>query len=42
MTTPPNHASGAREDQARANLFAEAFEGGGFKVWWNVATLQEL
>jgi TolB-like protein len=25
-----------REDQARAKLFAEAFEGQGFKVWWDV------
>ncbi len=25
-----------REDQARAKLFAEAFEGHGFKVWWDV------
>ena len=25
-----------REDQARAKLFAEAFEAQGFKVWWDV------
>jgi TolB-like protein len=25
-----------REDQARAKLFAQAFEGQGFKVWWDV------
>lgn len=25
-----------REDQARAKLFAEASEGQGFKVWWDV------
>ncbi|MEP7210767.1 MAG: toll/interleukin-1 receptor domain-containing protein [Alphaproteobacteria bacterium] len=25
-----------REDQARAKLFAEAFEGQGFRVWWDV------
>ena len=25
-----------REDQARAKLFAEAFERQGFKVWWDV------
>ena len=25
-----------REDQARAKLFAEAFEREGFKVWWDV------
>ena len=25
-----------REDQARAKLFAEAFEGQGYRVWWDV------
>jgi hypothetical protein len=25
-----------REDQARAKVFAEAFEVQGFKVWWDV------
>src|SRR5262245_45199168 len=25
-----------REDQARAKMFAEAFEGQGFSVWWDV------
>ncbi|MEQ1610338.1 MAG: toll/interleukin-1 receptor domain-containing protein, partial [Hyphomonadaceae bacterium] len=25
-----------REDQARAKVFAEAFEAAGFKVWWDV------
>jgi TolB-like protein len=37
MTTPPAiFLSYNREDQARAKLFAEAFEGQGFKVWWDV------
>jgi TolB-like protein len=37
MTTPPDiFLSYNREDQARAKLFAEAFEGQGFKVWWDV------
>jgi len=25
-----------REDQARAKVFAEAFEAQGFNVWWDV------
>jgi TolB-like protein len=37
MTTPPDiFLSYNREDQARAKLFAEAFEAQGFKVWWDV------
>ncbi len=37
MTTAPNvFLSYNREDQARAMMFAEAFEGQGFKVWWDV------
>ena len=37
MTAPPDiFLSYNREDQARAKLFAEAFEGQGFKVWWDV------
>ena len=37
MTTAPDiFLSYNREDQARAKLFAEAFEAQGFKVWWNV------
>jgi hypothetical protein len=37
MTTPPDiFLSYNREDQARAKLFAEAFDGQGFKVWWDV------
>jgi TolB-like protein len=37
MTTAPDiFLSYNREDQARAKLFAEAFEGQGFKVWWDV------
>jgi TolB-like protein len=37
MTTPPDiFLSYNREDQARAKHFAEAFEGKGFKVWWDV------
>ncbi len=37
MTTPPDiFLSYNREDQARAKLFAEAFEREGFKVWWDV------
>lgn len=37
MTTAPDiFLSYNREDQARAKLFAEAFERQGFKVWWDV------
>jgi TolB-like protein len=37
MTAAPDiFLSYNREDQARAKLFAEAFEGQGFKVWWDV------
>jgi TolB-like protein len=37
MTTAPDiFLSYNREDQARAKLFAEAFEVQGFKVWWDV------
>jgi TolB-like protein len=37
MTSAPDiFLSYNREDQARAKLFAEAFEGQGFKVWWDV------
>jgi TolB-like protein/Tfp pilus assembly protein PilF len=37
MTTPPDiFLSYNREDQARAKLFAEAFEAQDFKVWWDV------
>jgi predicted ATPase len=37
MTTPLDiFLSYNREDQARAKLFAEAFEAQGFKVWWDV------
>jgi TolB-like protein len=34
--TPDIFLSYNREDQARAKLFAEAFEAQGFKVWWDV------
>ena len=37
MTTAPDiFLSYNREDQARAKLFAEAFEAQSFKVWWDV------
>jgi len=37
MTAQPDiFLSYNREDQARAKLFAEAFEAQGFKVWWDV------
>ncbi len=36
MSTPDIFLSYNREDQARAKLFAEAFEAQGFKVWWDV------
>jgi TolB-like protein len=37
MTTAPDiFLSYSRDDQARAKLFAEAFEREGFKVWWDV------
>jgi TIR domain len=37
MTRPPDiFLSYNREDQARAKLFAEAFEAQGFNVWWDV------
>jgi TolB-like protein/tetratricopeptide (TPR) repeat protein len=36
MSAPDIFLSYNREDQARAKLFAEAFEGQGFKVWWDV------
>jgi TolB-like protein len=37
MTTAPDiFLSYNREDQARAKLFAEAFDAQGFKVWWDV------
>jgi TolB-like protein/Flp pilus assembly protein TadD len=37
MTTQPDiFLSYNREDQARAKLFAEAFEAQGFNVWWDV------
>ena len=37
MTTAPDiFLSYNREDQARAKLFAEAFEAQGFNVWWDV------
>ena len=37
MTAAPDiFLSYNREDQARAKLFAEAFEAQGFKVWWDV------
>jgi predicted ATPase len=37
MTTPPDiFLSYSRDDQARAKLFAEAFEREGFRVWWDV------
>jgi TolB-like protein len=36
-TSPPDiFLSCNREDQARAKLFAEAFEAQGFQVWWDV------
>ena len=35
MTAPDIFLSYNREDQARAKLFAEAFEAQGFKVWWD-------
>ena len=34
---PDIFLSYSREDQARAKLFAEAFERDGFSVWWDVA-----
>ena len=36
MTVPDIFLSYNREDQARAKLFADAFEREGFKVWWDV------
>ncbi len=36
MGVPEIFLSYNREDQARAKLFAEAFEAQGFKVWWDV------
>jgi hypothetical protein len=36
MTAPDIFLSYNREDQARAKLFAEAFEAQGLKVWWDV------
>ena len=37
MTTPPDiFLSYNRDDQARAKLFADAFEREGFSVWWDV------
>jgi TolB-like protein len=36
MSAPDIFLSYNREDQARAKLFAEAFEAQGFKVWWDV------
>ena len=36
MTASDIFLSYNREDQARAKLFAEAFEAQGFKVWWDV------
>jgi TolB-like protein len=36
ITAPDIFLSYNREDQARAKLFAEAFEAEGFKVWWDV------
>ena len=36
MTAPPDvFLSYNREDQARAKLFAEAFEAEGFSGWWD-------
>ena len=38
MTTPPDiFLSYNREDQARATVFAEAFEAQGLDVWWDTA-----
>ena len=36
MTVPDIFLSYNREDQARAKLFADAFEREGFNVWWDV------
>jgi TolB-like protein/Tfp pilus assembly protein PilF len=37
MSAPPDiFLSYSRDDQARAKLFAEAFEREGFRVWWDV------
>ena len=37
MSSPPDiFLSYNREDQARAKLFADAFEREGLKVWWDV------